>query len=104
MVNEAGLSADKNGVLLAVRVKPRGSKNEVVGWRNGALVVVVTAAPSDGAANAAVIEVLAGALRCPKSTLMLARGHKSRDKQVRLLQLSLEEAHERLQHIAPLEA
>ncbi|MDF2440927.1 MAG: uncharacterized protein JWN98_1911 [Abditibacteriota bacterium] len=89
------LGEDKHGVLLPVRVRPRAHKNAVDGRREGAIVVTVTAAPVDGGANAAVIEVLSNALRCPKSALEIVRGHKSRDKVVRV-PLSREELQLRL--------
>jgi hypothetical protein len=98
----SGLTQDKSGVLLAVRVKPRGRHNAVEGWRDGALLVSVTAPPADGAANAAVLEVVAAALGCAKSTLQLARGHKSRDKQLCLTGWTLEAAQQRLAQVVPL--
>ena len=39
------------GVLLPLRVQPRASRDEIVGWQNGALRVRVTAPPVDGAAK-----------------------------------------------------
>lgn len=59
------IGSDKNGTLLPVRVQPRGRTDAVEGVRNEVLLVSVSAAPADGAANAAVIEVVAQALGCP---------------------------------------
>ena len=84
MPDELALGEDKHGVLLPVRVKPRARKNGVDGRREGALLVAVTAAPVDGSANAAILEVLSDALHCPKSALEIVRGHKARDKIVRV--------------------
>lgn len=84
MPDELGLGEDKHGVLLPVRVKPRARKNGVDSRREGALLVAVTAAPVDGSANAAILEVLSDALHCPKSALEIVRGHKARDKIVRV--------------------
>ncbi|HOK55379.1 MAG TPA: DUF167 family protein, partial [Armatimonadota bacterium] len=36
---------------LKVRVTPRGSKEEVIGWRDDVLAVKLTAPPVEGAAN-----------------------------------------------------
>jgi uncharacterized protein YggU (UPF0235/DUF167 family) len=80
----------RHGVLLPVRVKPRGRSNAVEGVRNGALLVSVTAAPADGAANAAVIAVLSDYLSCARSTLSIARGHKARDKVVLIAAADIE--------------
>ena len=96
-MSSISLGSDKNGVLLPVRVKPRGRANTVEGVRNNALMVSVTAAPADGAANAAVIEVVAKALGCPRSTLEIIRGHKARDKTIRIEGLLLDEVRARIE-------
>jgi uncharacterized protein YggU (UPF0235/DUF167 family) len=95
-MGQVTLGSDKGAVLLPVRVKPRARANVVEGVRNDALLVSVTAAPAAGAANAAVIEVIAQALNCPRSALAIARGHKSRDKLIRIEHLSGEEVSARL--------
>lgn len=72
---------------LAVRVTPRGGRDAVEGWTTDAagrpvLRVRVSAPPADGAANAAVLKVLAAALGLPKSALAVAAGASARVKQV----------------------
>jgi uncharacterized protein YggU (UPF0235/DUF167 family) len=49
-----------------------------------AIKVSVTATPSDGKANAAVIKLLSKALGIAKSRLSLVRGHTSRHKVFRV--------------------
>jgi len=44
----------------------------------------VHAAPTDGAANEALIRMLAEALDVPRSRLTIMRGHASRNKAVRI--------------------
>jgi uncharacterized protein len=66
--------------LLRVRVQPKARANAVLGWRGEALRVTVTAAPEDGKANRAVIELLAATLSVPPSSISLVRGATSRDK------------------------
>jgi uncharacterized protein (TIGR00251 family) len=73
-----------NPELLHVRVTPRASKNEVVGWESGALRVRVTAPPVDGLANRAVLTLLAKAFGVPQSSVILVGGEHGRDKLVRL--------------------
>jgi uncharacterized protein (TIGR00251 family) len=75
-------------VLLHVRVQPRASRNEVVGFAGEALKVRVTAPPADGEVNAALLGLLARHFGCPRSAVTLIRGHKSRDKWVRVSGLS----------------
>jgi uncharacterized protein (TIGR00251 family) len=76
------------GVLLPLRVQPRASRDEIVGWQNGALRVRVTAPPVDGAANAAISALLAGTLRVPPSSISVVRGTRGRDKLVRITGLA----------------
>jgi uncharacterized protein (TIGR00251 family) len=71
--------------LLAVRVTPKASRNEVTGLyvaADGAvsLSVKVTAAPDKGQANAAVIKALAQAMKVSKSTFHLVKGQTDRNK------------------------
>jgi uncharacterized protein YggU (UPF0235/DUF167 family) len=71
----------------AVRVTPRGGRDAVEGWvADGAgrplLKVRVAAAAADGAANAAVVAVLAKALGVPRSAVRIAQGETARVKQI----------------------
>lgn len=72
---------------LTVRVTPRGGRDGVEGWAADAagrpvLRVRVSAAASEGAANAAVLALLARALRLPRSAVTLVRGETARVKQI----------------------
>ena len=90
------LTTSKDGVLVPVRVSPRAKANRIDGVRDGVLLMVVNAPVVDGAANAAVLQLLAKALRCAKSTLSIARGGKSRDKTVCVAALDESEIQSRL--------
>ena len=68
------------GTRLRVRVQPKSSTNQVVGYRGETLRIRVTAPPEGGQANEAVISLLADALDLPKSQVGIVRGHASRDK------------------------
>jgi uncharacterized protein (TIGR00251 family) len=73
--------------VVAVRVTPRSSKPGIRGWRKGAdgreeLEIHVAAAPADGAANEAVIALLAKALGVSRSELSILSGAASRHKRV----------------------
>jgi uncharacterized protein YggU (UPF0235/DUF167 family) len=68
-------------------VTPRSAKPGIGGWRSGAdgreeLEVRVAEAPSDGAANEAVIRLLAKALGISRSELSILSGATSRHKRV----------------------
>jgi len=84
------------GALLPVRVQPRARRNEVVGWQGAALRVRVTAPPTDGRANQAVVELLAAVLGLPRASIALVSGAASRDKLLRVERHSLADLHARL--------
>jgi uncharacterized protein (TIGR00251 family) len=66
-------------VVLAVRVHP-GASRERVAWDGRTLDVWVTARAVEGAANRAVVTVLATALGVRRSAVRLVAGERSRDK------------------------
>jgi uncharacterized protein (TIGR00251 family) len=73
--------------VLPVRVTPRSAKPGIGGWREGVdgreeLEIRVAEAPADGAANAAVIRLLAKALGVSRSELSIISGAASRHKRV----------------------
>jgi uncharacterized protein YggU (UPF0235/DUF167 family) len=74
--------ADDEG-RLAVRVTP-GARTEAVELGEGRLLVKVRAKPHDGAANEAVLALVARALGLATSRLRLLRGATGRDKLVQL--------------------
>ena len=75
--------ADAEG-RLAVRVTP-GARSETIELVEGRVLVKVRAKPHDGAANEAVLALLAEALRVATSRLRLLRGATGREKLVQLL-------------------
>jgi uncharacterized protein len=76
---------------LTVRLQPRARRDEVVGERNGALVIRVTAPPVDGRANAALCRLVAKVAGVAPSRVEIVRGHTSRDKVVRVTGLDEQE-------------
>ncbi len=78
------LRPTRGGMLLAVRVTPKSSRDEVTGLHTGAdealsLAIKVTAPPDKGKANKAVIAEWA---QLPKSTLSIAAGGTDRHKSI----------------------
>jgi uncharacterized protein (TIGR00251 family) len=71
-------------VILDVRVIPRAAKSEIAGTRDNALLVRLNAPPVDGAANEALIEVIAKALRVPRRNVSIVTGATSRTKRLRV--------------------
>jgi uncharacterized protein (TIGR00251 family) len=67
---------------LEVHVRPRSSRSAVLGVREGALDVAVTAPPADGEANAELVALLARALDVRKGAIRVVVGASSRNKLV----------------------
>ena len=84
------------GVTIRVFVAPRSSANKVSGEHNGAVKIALTAPPVEGAANRALVEFLAKLLGVPRSAVSLVSGETSRQKTVKALGVSVEQAIEKL--------
>ncbi|HYG22597.1 MAG TPA: DUF167 domain-containing protein [Verrucomicrobiae bacterium] len=85
------LKPHQDGVLLAVRLQPRASKNEIGDPMGEELRIKVTAPPVDAAANQALIELLAERLNCSRGRIELVRGHTSRHKTIKLHNFTCEQ-------------
>jgi uncharacterized protein (TIGR00251 family) len=70
--------------LLAVRVQPRASRDEVTGVQGERLRLRLTAPPVEGAANRHLERYLAGLFGVAPSRVTVIRGESSREKQVRV--------------------
>jgi uncharacterized protein (TIGR00251 family) len=73
------------GVRITVRVQPRASRNEIAGLHGDALKVRVTAPAIEGAANEAVIELLATTFGVRRRDVTIVAGATSRSKIVEIL-------------------
>jgi uncharacterized protein (TIGR00251 family) len=85
------LRIQSDGVLLAIKLQPRSSVNEISQPHGHELRVKVTAAPVDAAANEALLRLLAEVLDCRRNRLTLLKGHTSRHKTVKLNGFSIED-------------
>ncbi|MFO0789758.1 MAG: DUF167 domain-containing protein [Pirellulales bacterium] len=68
------------GVVLLVRAHAGARQNAILGEREGALRVAVTAAPEKGKANSAIIALLSKMLGVSKSSIELIAGDTSPQK------------------------
>ena len=89
------------GVEIDVRVIPRAHKSTVAGERDGRLLVRLCAPPLDGAANAALIELVSSTFDLPRRSVRIVSGEKSREKRVALDGITLEQARLRLSECMP---
>ena len=80
------------GVEISVRAQPRASRSEVVGPHGDRLKIRIAAPPVEGAANAALIKLLAKLLGVSRSGLSVVRGEASRSKVVRAEGLTVDSA------------
>ena len=72
-------------IRITVRLQPRASRDELLGWNEeGTLRVRVMAPPVDGAANAALLRLLARRLGVAKSKVSLISGATARNKIVEI--------------------
>jgi len=85
-----------SGLTFAVRIQPRAKRNTVVGELGGALKIALTAPPVDGRANEACVELMAGLLDIPRSSVTIVSGHNSRNKVVHVTGLSSSTLRQRL--------
>jgi len=93
------LISKPDGIALAIKVVPGSSRQRVVGEYADGLKITVTAAAERGAANEAVIAVLADSLQIPPANVRIVRGHQSPRKEVLIVGLSSEEIERRLSSI-----
>ena len=69
-------------VRVAVHVQPRASRSEIIGQHGAALKVRLQAPPVDGAANEALVRLLADSLGVPQRAVRVVAGATSRSKTV----------------------
>jgi uncharacterized protein (TIGR00251 family) len=76
------ISVRSGVVRFAVRVQPRSSRNAVEGLLGDALKVRLTAPPVEGAANDALVALLADELGVPRRSIRIVSGETGRNKLV----------------------
>jgi uncharacterized protein YggU (UPF0235/DUF167 family) len=92
--------------VLNVRVTPRAGRTTIAGWQqppdltseraSPTLLVKLAAAPADGAANDALIALLARGLDLPKRAIRIVSGARSRNKHVEIDGLTIDQIARRL--------
>jgi uncharacterized protein len=77
-----------DGILLAVRLTPRASRDGIDGVKDGPngpyVQARVRAVPEDGRANNALVELVADEIGVPKSTIEVRAGHTARLKSLHI--------------------
>ncbi|MFN7150702.1 MAG: DUF167 domain-containing protein [Microthrixaceae bacterium] len=70
----------RDRLRLTVHVRPGAARSAVGGIHDGALVVKVASPPADGAANRAVVKLLASSFEVRPGAVELVAGHSARRK------------------------
>ena len=76
------------GVTIKVRVQPRASRTEIIGEHAGAIKMRVAAPPVDGKANEECRRYLAKLLKVGATSVEIISGDSSRDKVIRVSNIS----------------
>ena len=82
-----------------MRAHPGSRRNAILGVREGALRVAVTAAPEKGKANQAIAALLGKTLGIPKSAIELVSGDTSQHKRFVIEGVSLQDVRDTLTSI-----
>jgi uncharacterized protein YggU (UPF0235/DUF167 family) len=98
MVHTVHVTQGSAGTRVDVRVVPRASRTSIDGVRDGRLLVRVTAAPVDRAANDAAVLVVARALDLPPTAVRIVSGHTNKNKVIEI-SLPADEVWRRLEAI-----
>lgn len=86
---------------LEIRVQPGASRNGFVGWYGETAKLAVSSTPVDGAANQAVVELLAELLGVRPRHVTLVSGFSSRSKVLEIEGLSASELTVRVDRVTP---
>lgn len=82
--------------IIEVKLQPRASRNEIVGFKGNVLYIKVTAFPVEGEANSALLKLLSQKLDIAKSAITIIKGLKARYKIVKIQGMSHDEVKEKL--------
>jgi uncharacterized protein (TIGR00251 family) len=77
-MNELQITDRPNAIRFEVRVRPRASRSAILGVREGALDVALSAPPVDGKANEELVKTVASALAVARRDVTLVTGERAR--------------------------
>ncbi len=83
--------SENNYIEIETRVIPKSSRNEIIIEENDLIKIKITSPPVDGKANKAVTELLSKKLRVPKKNVQIVSGEKSRQKRIRVYDVTFNE-------------
>jgi uncharacterized protein len=97
-MNAAVIDGRYNQSMATLRfhIAPNAKSDMVIGEHGAAIKIKLRAPAVEGKANAALRRFLAEELKIPERAIILKRGHKSRDKLIRIDGLGEEDVRRRL--------
>ena len=69
---------------IQVQIRPKSSRDEIIGFHNGRLKIGITAPPVNGKANERLVVFIAKSLGVPKTGVEIIKGKTSRLKTLRV--------------------
>ena len=90
------MSIPDSGTRISVRVHPNAGRDEVLGFTDEVLQVKIAAPPIKGKANERLVAFLSRLLGVGKGSISIIRGHTSRNKLIKISDLSRKDIIERL--------
>ena len=92
-----GADKSRKSVNISVRLQPKASREELLGWDGGGVLRVrVKEAPVDGAANAALVRLVAKYLGISRRAISIIHGATGRNKILKVEGLSASQVKNRL--------
>src|SRR5262245_59085141 len=85
------IATNNGAVIISVRTQPRAPRTSIVGELDGALKIRLAAPPVDGEANEELIRYLSQIFDLPRKEIEIISGEKSRNKQVRISGISVDQ-------------
>ena len=86
-----------NDIIIKAKIVPGSSKNKIVGVYNDTIKIALTAPPVEGKANKKCIAYLAKYFDVAKSKIVIISGQTSKNKLIRIYDISQKEFLEKLE-------
>ena len=71
----------KDGLIVNIKISPNSKKNEIIN-EGDFTKIKITAQPSEGKANKALIEFLSKNFKIPKTSIKILKGETSKEKTI----------------------
>ena len=89
-----------NDIIVKVKIVPGSSKNKIIGAYNNALKISIAAPPVEGKANKKCIAYLAKYFDVVKSKIEIISGQTSKNKLIKIYNISQKEFLDKLEKIS----